>query len=249
MRIDYVGHACLRIEIDGVTLLTDPVLRARIGHLRRIPPPPPRAVIDAVDAVLISHAHHDHLHVPSLRSLPGSPTVVCAAPAAVPVRSAGLRAVPLTTGASIEIGPVRVEATPADHDGRRLGILGGGESVSFALRGPSGGIFFAGDTGVFDGLARIERIDVALVPVTGWGPKLGPGHIGPREAAEAVTMLQPSVAVPTHWGTYRRMLMKRGESDDAPAREFLAELDRVAPAVRGLLLQPGERAALSLRGA
>ena len=244
LRVDYVGHACVRIEADGVTLLTDPVLRPRIAHIRRISPAPARAAVESVDAVLLSHAHHDHLDVPSLRRLPGSPIVICAPPAAGPVRRAGLRASPLPAGSSTEVGPVRIEATHADHDGRRWGFVGEDESVGFAVRGPSGAVYFAGDTGVFDEMRRIERIDVALIPVAGWGPKLGAGHIGPRQAAEAVAMLAPRVAVPIHWGTYRRVLMRRTEPDDAPARKFIAELAAAAPAVRGVLLEPGEGADL-----
>lgn len=240
LRIEYIGHACVRIEIDGVAVLTDPVLRPRVAHIRRIPPPPNPAAVESVDVVLVSHAHHDHLDVPSLRGLPGSPLVICAPPAAGPVRRAGLRPSPLAAGASTRVGPVRIEATRADHDGRRWGVVGAGESVGFALRGPGGAVYFAGDTGIFDGMELIDRIDVALIPVAGWGPKLGAGHIGPRQAAEAVAMLEPRVAVPIHWGTYRRILMRRGEADDAPAREFLAELAQIAPAVRGVLLRPGQ---------
>ena len=242
LRVEFVGHACVRIEIDGVAALTDPVLRDRIAHIRRIAPSPSRAAIESVDVVLISHAHHDHLDVPSLRGLPGSPAVICAPPAAGPVRRAGLAPVPLDAGGSAEVGSVRIEATDAEHDGRRWGVLGRGESVGFTLRGPSGSVHFAGDTGIFEGMRRIARVDVALIPVAGWGPKLGAGHIGPRQAAEAVAMFEPRVAVPIHWGTYRRMLMRRRGPDDAPAREFLAELAELAPNVRGMLLQPGEGA-------
>ena len=72
--ITYVGHATTLIEVDGTRLLTDPVLMSRIGHIRRIAPPPPAGL--HADAVLISHAHHDHLDLRSLRRLPEDIPVV-----------------------------------------------------------------------------------------------------------------------------------------------------------------------------
>jgi L-ascorbate metabolism protein UlaG (beta-lactamase superfamily) len=67
-RIEYVGHATVAVDLDGVRLLTDPLLRNRVAHLRRATPVDARA-LRGVDAVLISHAHYDHLDLPSLEKL------------------------------------------------------------------------------------------------------------------------------------------------------------------------------------
>ena len=66
-------------------------------------------------------------------------------------------------------------------------------------------MYFAGDTDLFDDLAAIGPLDLALVPVAGWGAKVGPGHLDPERAAEAVRLLKPKIAVPIHWGTFAPM--------------------------------------------
>jgi L-ascorbate metabolism protein UlaG (beta-lactamase superfamily) len=80
-------------------------------------------------------------------------------------------------------------------------------------------------------------LDVALLPVSGWGPKTGPGHMDAREAAEALAMLRPRIAVPIHFGTYRR-IGHQPEGD--PAREFVEHAAELAPDVRVVVLEPGE---------
>ena len=90
-----------------------------------------------------------------------------------------------------------------------------GQALGYVVRGPSGSVYFAGDTGVFDGMSEFGPVDVALLPVSGWGPRLPAGHMGPEEAAEAVGLIHPRVAIPIHWGTYERMAMRA----DRPERE------------------------------
>jgi len=115
-RITYVGHATTLIELDGVALLTDPLLRGRFGHVRRIVPAP--AALPAVDAVLISHAHRDHLDMPSLRRVPDSVRVFAPPAAAAVVRRAGRAVQAILPGDRVSVGDVEVLAVPARHDGR-----------------------------------------------------------------------------------------------------------------------------------
>jgi L-ascorbate metabolism protein UlaG (beta-lactamase superfamily) len=79
--------------------------------------------------------------------------------------------------------------------------------------------------------ALAPNLDVALLPVAGWGPRLPPGHLDPRRAAEALQLLQPRVAVPIHWGTYRRIGV-RGDAEalQAPADDFARFARELAPA-------------------
>jgi L-ascorbate metabolism protein UlaG (beta-lactamase superfamily) len=84
--------------------------------------------------------------------------------------------------------------------------------------------------------ALAGTVDVALLPVAGWGPKTGPGHMDAREAAEALALVRPRVAVPIHWGTYRRIGHQPGGD---PAREFIAHAAELAPDVRVEVLEPG----------
>ncbi len=75
------------------------------------------------------------------------------------------------------------------------------------IEGDGRSVYFAGDTDVFDGMAALAPVDVALLPIWGWGPSLGPGHMDPARAAEAVELIRPEIVVPIHWGTlYPRAL-------------------------------------------
>jgi L-ascorbate metabolism protein UlaG (beta-lactamase superfamily) len=103
-------------------------------------------------------------------------------------------------------------------------------------------LYFAGDTALFTGMRDLTPVDVALLPVAGWGPRLGPGHLDPAGATEALGLLRPKVAVPIHWGTFRRLFAE--QPDDRPAREFARLAGEVAPDVDVRVLSIGETLAL-----
>ena len=243
--ITYVGHSTVLIELDGVRLLTDPLLRRRVVHLHR------RSPIDLEplrkpDAVLISHAHRDHLDVPSLRKIDRTATAVVPrglAPVVEPVRFE--RLLEIDEGESVTFQSVEVRATHAEHDERRRIGKVRGAALGYALSG-SHRIYFAGDTSLFpemDGL--VPGLDLALIPIWGWGPTLGSGeHLDPAGAAEAVRMLKPRLAVPIHWGTYRPL--HHGVRGDPafltePADAFVREMAKAVPEVEVHVLKPGER--------
>jgi len=224
-RITWIGHSTVLIELDGVRLLTDPVFRPRVLHLRRVGASPP--AVDRVDAVLISHGHYDHLDAKSLARLDRETRVI------VPVRAAArLRdfedVVEVAVGDEVSVGSVTVTATPAEHSRGTVGYLVAG----------SARIYFAGDTDLFDGMRELGRIDVALLPVAGWGPRLPPGHLNPWRAAEALELIQPHTAIPIHWGTYAPW--KPSSGNDAPAKELADIAATVAPAVDVRVLRPGQ---------
>ena len=102
-------------------------------------------------------------------------------------------------------------------------------------------VYFAGDTDLFDEMRELAgAIDVALLPVAGWGAHLPAGHLDPPRAAQAVALLEPRIAVPIHWGTLAsRALRQLGDLEGAP-REFAELVADVAPAVEVRILQPGE---------
>ena len=234
----YVGHATVLIELDGVRLLTDPVLRARIGHLwRRVPID--LTELSNVDAVLLSHVHYDHLGRPSLRQLGKEVTLVVPRSAVRALRGfTDVREVDV--GDEIDIGGVTVHATPAEHRSARL-ALRTAPSLGFVVSG-SRRIYFAGDTDLFEGMnALAGSLDVALLPVAGWGPKVGPGHLDPLRAAQALRMLRPRIAVPIHWGTLT--LPTKAASADPP-EEFRQHAAELAPGVEVRILEPGETLAL-----
>ena len=104
-------------------------------------------------------------------------------------------------------------------------------------------MYFAGDTDLFPEMADLApSIDVALLPVWGWGPSVGPGHLDPERAAAAAALIAPGLAVPIHWGTFALPRAFRRRADPAwPAREFAALAARQAPPVQARVLVPGEQ--------
>ena len=244
MDVTFAGHSTVLIELDGTRLLTDPVLRDRVLHLRRHAPPVPAAVTERIDAVLISHLHGDHLDLPSLRRVDPSARLLVPQGAAPVVRKAGREDVEeLVPGDEARIGSLRVVALHAEHQHRRWTVGGAAaHPLGYEVRGTST-VYFAGDTDLFPGMEELRgRIDVALLPVWGWGTTLGPGHLDPRRAAEAAALIRPRVAVPIHWGTLFPVgrTRRHGHLLHDPPRDFARHVAELAPEVEVALLEPGE---------
>jgi L-ascorbate metabolism protein UlaG (beta-lactamase superfamily) len=239
-RLTWLGHATVLIELDGVRVLTDPVLRRRLAHLERTEAVAAGAV-PPLDLVLVSHVHYDHLDLPSLRRLVPPPARV-----ALPVGAARLlrrtpvgAVVELAEGSELEVGVIRVRATHAEHRTARRPLGPALPSLGFVVTG-SRSLYFAGDTDLVDGMRSLaDGLDVALLPVAGWGPRLPPGHLDPARAAEAVRRLRPRLAVPIHWGTLKPVYRRTPYSGGAP-EEFAARVDEVAPEVEVRILRVGE---------
>jgi L-ascorbate metabolism protein UlaG (beta-lactamase superfamily) len=239
--IAWIGHSTVLVETDGVRILTDPLLRSRVGHLRRVGEAPGR-IEGEVDAVLVSHVHHDHLDLPSLERVRWRRLVV--------PRGAGLllekrgfeNVVELGAGEELSVGALTVAATQAQHVARRFPSPRVTPSLGYLLRG-STRLYFAGDTDIFDGMRDLAPgLDVALLPIDGWGPRLGPGHLDSERAAEALRLLRPRVAVPIHWGTYKRLGLSRDPAALRRGAERFERLARqIAPDVEVRVLAPGER--------
>jgi L-ascorbate metabolism protein UlaG (beta-lactamase superfamily) len=233
--VHYIGHATVLLELDGVRFLTDPLLRKRVAILRRAVP---LGTVDEVDAVLISHGHYDHLDLPSLRML----MVKVVVPRGLGARLREFDVVEMDEGDELTVGPVVVRSTYAEHDGGRP-PFGDGPAFGYAILG-SRRIFFAGDTDLFDGMdGLVPELDVAFVPIWGWGAKLGRGkHLDPARAAEAVRRLGPKIAVPIHWGTYRPFFRSsRTAFLTEPAEAFARAAAIAAPDVDIRVLLPGEQ--------
>jgi L-ascorbate metabolism protein UlaG (beta-lactamase superfamily) len=241
-RFTYLGHASTLIELDGVTILTDPLLRQRTAHLRRTSVIDQSAALLTPDVVLISHMHWDHLDLPSLRMISPDTLVIGPVGSGTVLRRAGLtNVVELGEGAYQVAGDVAIQATPANHDGSRPPFGPDGEAIGFVITG-SQTVYFAGDTDLFDGMSSlVSNLDVALLPVWGWGPTLGPGHLNPSRAGEALTRLRPDIAIPIHWGTLCPIGMKwmRPRFLTSPPQEFFQIANNVAPEVDVRIVSPG----------
>ncbi len=263
--ITWLGHASVLVEAadghGGVTrVLTDPALTVRLAHLRRRVPlvaPPP------VDVVAVSHVHMDHLHLRSLRLVPGHGRVVVPRGAGrlvadLPrrevvevvngdvvdtgaVSAAGLQESEGTTSAPV----VTVRTVPANHSnsrGPQSRVIA--EPVGYVIEAHGRRIYFAGDTDLFDemrDLGSLGRIDVALIPIWGWGPTLGERHLDPTTAATAVQWIDPVTVVPIHWGTYSPLRARPGSPPwiDRPIDTFRDELTRVGLSDRLHAVRPG----------
>jgi L-ascorbate metabolism protein UlaG (beta-lactamase superfamily) len=201
--VTMIGHATVMLTTPRTRILTDPCFAHWLWGLRRVEP----VVVDPgdlakVDLILISHAHQDHLHLPSLRRLPRSATVV--APTGCldliePLGFANLRG--LEPGGAHVFADVTVTALPARHDGRRSpldprwrGALG------FLIKTADVTAYYAGDTGYFSGFADLGRRfqpDVALLPIAGYLPlPQRTEHMSPLDAIAAFEELGARLLVP-----------------------------------------------------
>jgi L-ascorbate metabolism protein UlaG (beta-lactamase superfamily) len=246
-RIVFLGHATVLIQLDGVRLLTDPLLGDRVAHLRRQTATVDVSVVADPDAVLISHLHYDHLDLTSLRLLGGDTSLLVPAGAGAWLRRRSFtRVTELGVGEVANVGGLEVTAVAARHDGRRRPGGPRAEALGYSIR-RGRRIYFAGDTELFAGMRDLRgTLDVALLPVAGWGPTLGPGHMDPLDAARAACLLEPRIAIPIHWGTLlpvgasRRLRDGLGE----PPRLFAERVASLAPSVEVRILAPGQETTL-----
>jgi L-ascorbate metabolism protein UlaG (beta-lactamase superfamily) len=244
LRLTFFGHSMVRIDLAGTMLLTDPILRPRVTFLTwRAPTPEPRTW-EAVDAVLISHLHHDHCDLTSLARLGRDRRLVVPHGSEALFRSRGFtRVVGMLPGQSRPIGNLTVTATAAEHDGRRYRVGAGIPALGYVVAGEGIGVYFAGDTDLFPGMHEIGEVtDVALLPVWGWGSSLGEGHLDPIRAAEAVARIQPEVAIPIHWGGLTTAWHRDPPRAD-PAASFVEQVRTGGGPTEAVVLMPGGAAA------
>lgn len=242
--LTYVGHATVAIELEGVRFLTDPLLLARVGPFRLPEPALDAARMPSPNAVLVSHGHLDHLHLPSLRQLDRSTSVLVPLGLRRRLVREGFRDVrELGPGDATEVGGVRVRATLAVHGGGCSCAAPAPLALGYVIGASRRVVYFAGDTDLFPGMATLaDRLDVALLPVAGWSPRLGPGHLDPLRAAEALTLLRPTVAIPIHWGTLAPpgIGARRPAYLTQPGETFALHAARLAPQVEVRVLCPGD---------
>ncbi len=285
LRVTWLGHSTVVLDLrgaDGRTtrVVTDPLLGRNAGLLRRRGGRPAGEAWRHVDAALVSHLHHDHAELRSLRLL-GDVPVLAARANARWLRGKGLRGVGLEApwqervadgraggarrhggdrgdgdrheGDWYDVAGAQVRLTPAVHGHRpmphRPNAASGHLVRATPGRGSAGGptVWAVGDTERSPLLTRVPdlaegRVDVALVPVSGWGPRLSGGHLGPVQAAEVCAEVGARVAVPVHWGTLHApggRHLPPGWMDHA-GDAFAAALSRTAPEARAVVLRPGE---------
>lgn len=204
-RLTWIGHATVVIDIEGVRVLTDPLLRRHAGPLRRVGPRPDPQAWRGTDTVLVSHLHSDHASLASLRMLAGVPMLTGRANARWLRGRVGARVPDLAEQAWARVGDIEVRLVRADHGSRPMPHRPNG-AHGHLVRGAGTRVWFAGDTSVYAEMVELPelaggRIDIALLPIAGWGPRLSAGHMGPREAVDACELVRPRAVLPIHFGT------------------------------------------------
>jgi L-ascorbate metabolism protein UlaG (beta-lactamase superfamily) len=242
-RLTFLGHSTVLVDLDGARVLTDP----RRGHLavairRQVPAAPPDALVD-LSAVFISHGHLDHLDLESIRALPGEPALIVPVGLGRVAAKAAHGAVhEMRAGDRLQVGDLTLEAVHAEH-GRRRSLLTTAEGALGILIVGSTGVYFAGDTDLFPEMRQLAgRVDVALLPVSGWGLTLGRGHMDPHRAAEAAVRIRPAIATPIHWGTLYPLGLRRvaGRRFEGPGEAFRAAVAARDARIHVRVLQPGQ---------
>lgn len=250
-RLTFIGHSTVLVEIDGVRVLTDPLLGHLAIAIRRHAPRADPGTLRDVSAVFISHGHMDHLDLESLRALQGEPAFFVPVGLGRIVAKATRGVVhEMRAGDRLRVGQLTLEAVHAEHGRRRSPFTSAEGSLGVLMTGSSS-VYFAGDTDLFAGMSELAgRVDVALLPVGGWGPRLGRGHLDPTLAAEAARRVRPKVAVPIHWGTLYPLGLRRvaGRRFDAPGEAFRKAVASLTADIDVRVLKPGQSMPLDGQG-
>lgn len=238
-RLTWLGHSGFLVEWHGRRILLDPHTGPRCTLARRVLERPlGAAALGAVDAALISHAHYDHLDLPTLAAVPRLDLLVVPAgserwAARLPER---VRVIGAGAGEAVDLAPLAAVAVPAAHNGHRHHPLGGGRrAVGWVLRAPAAALYFAGDTGPgldFAAIGRRWRPLLAILPIGAYAPRwpLARLHLTPEAAVVAGLALGVAAVVPCHFGTFRLSL-------DRPA-DALPRFARAAAAAGLAWLMP-----------
>jgi L-ascorbate metabolism protein UlaG (beta-lactamase superfamily) len=222
LALTYGGHATVVLRYHDTTVAFDPMFGRWVGGVRRaVEPGVAPGDLDDVDLILISHRHADHLHVPSLRRLPRTATIVLPAGAAPLVSGLGFaRVVELAAGSDLAFRGVGVVAGPTSHGDGELA-----RGLSYVLTGDGPSAYLCGDSGYFSGFAEIGARyapDVACLPIGGFLPTtFRARHMSPLDALYAFEDLRARLLVPIHHGAFALSY----ERLDEPAR-WLVELAR-----------------------
>ena len=198
--ITFWGHSTCYIDVDGVGIITDPVLTEGYSpwHRRQVPAPPLSAY-SHTQFILVSHAHRDHLNPETLALLPDSAIVLCPQPCAEIVEKAGKRMCIMKPGDSCAFRGGSIIAVMAHHPGGRNSLRPreDGNAIGFTIRTPGQTIYYSGDTEYFTGLSTIGQTyhpDIVLLNVS--------GHLPADDAVRATLVLGASRVIPIHSGAY-----------------------------------------------
>jgi L-ascorbate metabolism protein UlaG (beta-lactamase superfamily) len=251
VKVTYIGHATLLLELGGATILTDPNFDPRLGRILPRVSAPGIALekLPSLDAILLTHAHADHLSFDSLERLPSGLPIYAPPVIAQWLRRLGFdRAVDLAPGTATRVKGVEIHAASATHRGNRYGYDRWRSDANMYLLDGGETIFFAGDTALVEDTHHlVERVlwqngrelDLALLPIgyaPWWKPGFRKGHLTHEDALTLFERLRARTLVPYHWGTFRHVT---ATAHDAIRRlRQRLESHHLSAAVR--IIEPGE---------
>jgi L-ascorbate metabolism protein UlaG (beta-lactamase superfamily) len=262
LRITYVGHATLLLELAGVRILTDPNFDPRLARFLPRVSPPGIALeeLPHLDAILLTHAHADHLSFASLAALPSETPLFAPPTVARWLAHRGYRnAQALAPGESATVGALDITAGAARHVGARYAVdRWRGAANMYLLDDRHSTCFFAGDTALSaDGRRIVEErlpssgsraLDVALLPIghAPWWKRAAfrRGHLTPGDALELFESLGARYFIPYHWGTFQHVTSGPYQA----IRELRAGLERHHRRADVKILEPGSSFELDAEG-
>jgi len=257
--VTFIGHSSFLIQIGGLNLIVDPVFASWLIVLHRIRRPGvPIKHLPPIDAVLLSHAHMDHLNLPSLRRIirhtrrltGNSPAAIVPWNVTDLVEGLGFSSVTsLAWWQSVQVGNVEITLTPAKHWGARKMTDTHRGFGGYVIRSGSQSLYHAGDTGYFDGFHEIRaRLapQIALLPIGAYSPdSFRSVHTSPEDALQIFTDLLANTMIPMHYGTF----CLSAEPIDEPLPRLLAAADALGLSGQVLPLAEGETTLFSRKGA
>lgn len=227
--ITFIGHSTALIHISDVNILTDPNFNDWVSIMPRSRMPGMKIEdLPPIDAILISHPHYDHLDKWTLKQFAKHIPILISKGNGEYIKDLGYSNVhELDVWEEVTIKDVKITTTPAAHSGSRIawGVSDFPKALGFVLQGDKT-IYFAGDTGLFDGLKEIGKrfqIDLAMLPVGAFRPRwfMKDHHMGPMDIPRAIKILDAKEMIPIHWGSFIMAL----DGVDEPKR-ILKELIR-----------------------
>jgi L-ascorbate metabolism protein UlaG (beta-lactamase superfamily) len=251
VRVTYIGHATLLIEIGGKKLLTDPNFDPKLGKfLPRVSAPGiALSALPELDAIVLTHAHADHLSFKSLDALPSDVPLFAPPAIAKWLRKQGYsHAVPVSPGEATELDGVTIRAAAATHKGNRYGVDRWRSATNmYLIDTKKVSCFFAGDTALTTDTTHLvqkhleshgRNLDLALLPIgyaPWWKPGFRKGHLTSSDALTLFERLKARYFIPYHWGTFNHVT---STAFDAIDRLRIALQDHpLHPAVK--ILEPG----------
>ncbi len=249
LRVTWLGHSTMLVEVDGARVLTDPIWSDRItpvdgvGPTRFYPPPLRLDDVPVPDVIVISHDHFDHLDYPTILAMKDWNTTFVV-PLGVGAHLAywgvpEARIKELDWWDAIKIGELTVTCTPARHaSGRAPWDQDHTLWAGWALQGKAHRVYYSGDTGLFPAMAdigtRLGPFDLTMIEVGQYHRAWPDWHIGPEQAVDAHRLVRGRALLPVHWG----LLALAYHAWTEPAERVLRAAEKAH--VRLLLPKPGQ---------